>query len=398
MSDVPVTAWWLMACCALVLGARHGAFGAGLASGLAVTTRPNLVLLLPVMLALAWWSRPAGNESRLGRRASGASPGSAQGCRRSSSSSHGSTTRCMALLGPPATAMPRSCSRSRTCGSTCSATRAGSSRCTRRCWPSPRSAFSSPWRPPRNGVGRSSARASPWFSSCARATSPTHRSSPGPTSASSCRRLRASPSSPASRGRGCRTGPDVGGRRSSARLRLASCAGHGVGLARSRGAFELASREARYERVAEWVRDHTTDAALVLCGQHSGSIHHTAGRTVLRWDLASAGRRARCSRGLPSSRGRRRVRPSPVVDRARRRRGSRVPVAPRCIERARSARLAPARSDATTIPRPRLLRGRRRDVPAGEGDHNRVALPPPVSSRAGRARQLAMAAVCSKSA
>jgi hypothetical protein len=87
-------------------------------------------------------------------------------------------------------------------------------------------------------------------------------------------------------------------------LALALVAGQGMGLARTRGLLELASREARYDRVAVWVRDHTSGETLVLCSQHSGSIHHTAGRRVLRWDLATPGElraAADVGRSAPSS-------------------------------------------------------------------------------------------------
>lgn len=66
---------------------------------------------------------------------------------------------------------------------------------------------------------------------------------------------------------------------------LALMAGHSVGIARARGAFDLADGERRYRQVADWVREHTPEEALVLCVQHSGSVHHTSGRTVIRWDM-----------------------------------------------------------------------------------------------------------------
>jgi hypothetical protein len=84
-------------------------------------------------------------------------------------------------------------------------------------------------------------------------------------------------------------------RRAPAWVRLAACtvgltlvAGHGAALARNGGAFELADREQRYRLAAEWVRDNTLPQTLVVCAQHSGSIHYTAGRTVVRFDLLSS--------------------------------------------------------------------------------------------------------------
>ena len=286
MSDVPVTAWWSIACCALVLGARHGAFGAGLASGVALITRPNLVLLLPVMLALASWSRPAGDGSRLSSRfrrltwfVAGLSP-------------------FLALLA----------------------------------WFN-NTLYGAPWASGYGDAAQLFAFSNVWTNlqrysgwlvevhapllalaalGCLVALSPaSQRRWPvlggcvsfvlvvcasylayAPFESWTYLRflLPAIAALAALAGAAWsalpRTAPTwavvgVGA------IGLALVAGHGVGLARSRGAFDVASREARYERIAEWVREHTSDASLVLCSQHSGSIHHTAGRSVLRWDLAT---------------------------------------------------------------------------------------------------------------
>jgi 4-amino-4-deoxy-L-arabinose transferase-like glycosyltransferase len=49
MSDVPVTAWWLLAILFALTGSVVSAIGAGLAASIAVLTRPNIVpLILPV--------------------------------------------------------------------------------------------------------------------------------------------------------------------------------------------------------------------------------------------------------------------------------------------------------------------------------------------------------------
>jgi hypothetical protein len=53
MSDVPVTAWWLLAILFVLTGSVVSAIGAGLAASVAVLTRPNIVpLILPVA---AFW-------------------------------------------------------------------------------------------------------------------------------------------------------------------------------------------------------------------------------------------------------------------------------------------------------------------------------------------------------
>lgn len=54
---------------------------------------------------------------------------------------------------------------------------------------------------------------------------------------------------------------------------------------RAEGVPRLMEQERRYALTADWVAQHTAPTALVLSGQHSGSIRHYAGRTTLRWDL-----------------------------------------------------------------------------------------------------------------
>jgi len=53
MSDVPATSWWLLAWVFAVRSGRWQAFASGLAASAAVLTRPNLVVLGPVLLFLA---------------------------------------------------------------------------------------------------------------------------------------------------------------------------------------------------------------------------------------------------------------------------------------------------------------------------------------------------------
>ena len=47
----------------------------------------------------------------------------------------------------------------------------------------------------------------------------------------------------------------------------------------------LMEQERRYVLTAEWIDEHTPDGTLVFAGQHSGSLRHYAGRTTLRWDV-----------------------------------------------------------------------------------------------------------------
>jgi hypothetical protein len=54
-SDVPATAWWALALALLMVEGRAPAFGAGLATGLAILTRPNIVVLAAVPGAMLVW-------------------------------------------------------------------------------------------------------------------------------------------------------------------------------------------------------------------------------------------------------------------------------------------------------------------------------------------------------
>jgi hypothetical protein len=69
-------------------------------------------------------------------------------------------------------------------------------------------------------------------------------------------------------------------------------AGLGLGAARDRGVFTIADREQRYRDAAGWVAAHTSPVTPVLAAQHSGSVHHHARRAVIRWDLLPPGQLA----------------------------------------------------------------------------------------------------------
>src|SRR5439155_4744679 len=64
VSDVPVAAWWTVA---LALAVRHGAWsaiGAGLATSMAILTRPNLAPLAAVLGAFSAWRVVRPDENR----------------------------------------------------------------------------------------------------------------------------------------------------------------------------------------------------------------------------------------------------------------------------------------------------------------------------------------------
>lgn len=81
MSDVPATAWWLLASFGCLVGSRGALVGAGLAASLAVLTRPNLVPLAAVLWLYVLGSAPdassglGGRVRRLGLFVSGVLPG-----------------------------------------------------------------------------------------------------------------------------------------------------------------------------------------------------------------------------------------------------------------------------------------------------------------------------------
>jgi hypothetical protein len=66
-------------------------------------------------------------------------------------------------------------------------------------------------------------------------------------------------------------------------------AGHAVETARQRGAFDLRARDGRYDLAARWIAGHTAPGTFVLAAEHSGSVFHTGERRVVRWDLLDAG-------------------------------------------------------------------------------------------------------------
>jgi hypothetical protein len=54
-SDAPTTAWWALAFGSLLLTGRAAALGAGLASGLAILTRPNVVFVAAILAVMLLW-------------------------------------------------------------------------------------------------------------------------------------------------------------------------------------------------------------------------------------------------------------------------------------------------------------------------------------------------------
>jgi len=65
-------------------------------------------------------------------------------------------------------------------------------------------------------------------------------------------------------------------------------AGFLVRTAHARGAFEFHRDEQRYRVAGEYVRDRLPERAVVLAGQHSGSVRYYSGRQTVRWDLVDA--------------------------------------------------------------------------------------------------------------
>lgn len=78
MSDLPATAWWLLAVVAALEGGTVGALGSGLAASLAILTRPNLALLLLPVCAYVYGAESFPSRrgfARVALFAAGAVPG-----------------------------------------------------------------------------------------------------------------------------------------------------------------------------------------------------------------------------------------------------------------------------------------------------------------------------------
>ena len=62
---------------------------------------------------------------------------------------------------------------------------------------------------------------------------------------------------------------------------------HGVSLARSRDVFRLADQQRRVEQVADFISTTLPAGAVIIAGEQSGSLRYYTGRSILRWDAAS---------------------------------------------------------------------------------------------------------------
>ena len=286
MTDVPVTAWWLAAIAGLAVGGRGGPLLAGIAAGVALATRPNLAPVLLGLVPLLWRPFPAANDvdRRAGRRrrlawfATGLVPfllllawfnttlygapwasGYGDAGELFSPAHVGVNVRRYAgwmldthaalLVLTAATVLVVLVRPARAGQRGGLFTAAGCAALVFACY-LPYAPFES-WTYLRFLLPAIAALAVVAGSSWAMA-------------------VRAVP--PWMRLAACTVG-------------LALIAAYGIGSAKAGGAFELAGREQRYRLVAEWVRDRTPADAIVFSAQHSGSIHHTSGRTILRWDV-----------------------------------------------------------------------------------------------------------------
>jgi hypothetical protein len=71
---------------------------------------------------------------------------------------------------------------------------------------------------------------------------------------------------------------------------LALVVAHGLQFCWKESVFSIASGEARYQRVGDFVARSISDRALLLSMQHSGSLRYYSGLTTLRYDLMPADR------------------------------------------------------------------------------------------------------------
>ena len=82
--------------------------------------------------------------------------------------------------------------------------------------------------------------------------------------------------------------------RMPASLRLAGAlaailavAAHGVSQARALDTFRLADQQRRIERVADFISTKLPAEAVIVSGEQSGALRYYTGRAILRWDAAS---------------------------------------------------------------------------------------------------------------
>jgi hypothetical protein len=285
MSDVPVTSWWLAAIAGLAIGGRRGPLFAGIAAGVAMVTRPNLVPVLLAVMPLLWRTAPTANG--VGRRA---------GRRRRLAWFAAGLVPFLLLLAWFNTTLYGApwASGYGDAGPLFSPAHVGVNVRRYAGWLLDTHAVllalaaaaifvvfvrSAPARP-RGGILTAAGCAALVFA-CYLPYSPFE----------SWTYLRFLLPAIAALAVVAGSAWAIAVRAMPPWMRLAACtvglalvAAHGTGIARARGAFEIADREQRYRLVAEWVRDHTAPDAIVFAAQHSGSIHHTSRRTILRWD------------------------------------------------------------------------------------------------------------------
>ena len=61
---------------------------------------------------------------------------------------------------------------------------------------------------------------------------------------------------------------------------------HGLFVARSRDTFKLADQLRRVEQVADYLKLNTPDYAVIISGEQSGAMRYYTGRNILRWEAA----------------------------------------------------------------------------------------------------------------
>lgn len=81
---------------------------------------------------------------------------------------------------------------------------------------------------------------------------------------------------------------------------LAIVAGGSERLLRASSAWDIASIEARYPLAGEWINVNTPPTSVVLANQHSGSLRYYGKRPTLRWDFVEPARLETTVRELQS--------------------------------------------------------------------------------------------------
>jgi hypothetical protein len=287
-SDAPGTAWWAIAIASLLAPGRASILAAGLVSGIAILTRPNLVFLAGILGGWLWWesrARPAGETSAWPRSAIWLyAPGVALACLAIAllnwhlygsplQSGYGSLTTLFTWqhLAPNLATYPRLLLQNETPFVLFALV-----------------AVALPARAAARGTAAVDARGATIAWTCFSAALVAMYLFYIPEFASLRFLLPAYPPLLVMATAGLLVVARLAGRpRLSGLVALAVAAAigwHGLGQARQQGIFTYWKSELRYHTLGEFIGTTLPERAAILSMQHSGSIRYYAGRLTVRYD------------------------------------------------------------------------------------------------------------------